>query len=57
MPVAVVGSVPLVWVVTPSLPVKTLKELVDYAKANPGKLTYASPARAPRSACARSSSA
>ena len=52
-PVAVVGSVPLVWVVTPSLPVKTLKELVDYAKANPGKLTYASSgAGAPQRMCA-----
>ena len=53
VPVAVVGSVPLVWVVTPSLPVKTLKELVDYAKANPGKLTYASSgAGAPQRMCA-----
>jgi tripartite-type tricarboxylate transporter receptor subunit TctC len=53
VPVAVVGSVPLVWVVTPSLPVKTLKELVDHAKANPGKLTYASSgAGAPQRMCA-----
>ena len=52
VPVAVVGSVPLVWVVTPSLPVKTLQELVAYAKANPGKLTYASSAAA---ACSASS--
>lgn len=53
VPVAVVGSVPLVWVVTPSLPVKTLKELVDHARANPGKLTYASSgAGAPQRMCA-----
>jgi tripartite-type tricarboxylate transporter receptor subunit TctC len=52
-PVAVVGSVPLVWVVHPSLPVKTLQELVAYAKANPGKLTYASSgAGAPQRMCA-----
>ena len=53
VPVAVVGSVPLVWVVTPSLPVTTLQELVAYAKANPGKLTYASSgAGAPQRMCA-----
>jgi tripartite-type tricarboxylate transporter receptor subunit TctC len=53
VPVAVVGLVPLVWVVTPTLPVKTLKELADYAKANPGKLTYASSgAGAPQRMCA-----
>ena len=52
-PVAVVGSVPLVWVVHPSLPVKDLKEFVAYAKANPGKLTYASSgAGAPQRMCA-----
>ena len=53
VPVAVVGSVPLVWVVHPSLPVKDMKEFVAYAKANPGKLTYASSgAGAPQRMCA-----
>ncbi len=33
---------PMVLVVTPSLPVTTLAELVAYARANPGRLTYAS---------------
>lgn len=51
--VAVVGAVPLVWVVHPSLPVKDMKEFVAYAKANPGKLTYASSgAGAPQRMCA-----
>jgi tripartite-type tricarboxylate transporter receptor subunit TctC len=53
VPVSIVGSVPLVWVVTPSLPVKDMKELVAYAKANPNKLTYASSgAGAPQRMCA-----
>lgn len=41
-PVGVVGFVPLVAVVNPKLPVHSLKELVDYAKKNPGKLNFAS---------------
>ena len=41
-PVMVVGSVPLVVVVNPTLPVKTFQELVAYGKANPGKLNFAS---------------
>ena len=53
VPVAIVGSVPLVWVVHPSLPVQDLKQLIAYAKANPGKLTYASSgAGAPQRMCA-----
>ena len=41
-PVAVVGVVPLVFVVNPSLPIKNMKEFIAYGKANPGKLTFAS---------------
>ena len=41
VPIGVVGQVPLVFVVNPKLPVKTLKELMDYTKKNPG-VSYAS---------------
>lgn len=37
-PVAMLGTVPSVLVVSPSVPVKNLQELIAYAKANPGKL-------------------
>jgi tripartite-type tricarboxylate transporter receptor subunit TctC len=38
-PVALVADLPLLLVVNPSLPVKTVPELIAYAKANPGKLS------------------
>jgi tripartite-type tricarboxylate transporter receptor subunit TctC len=38
VPVASVGGIPLVMVVTPGLPVKTVPEFVAYVKANPGKV-------------------
>lgn len=41
-PIALVGFNPNVLFVNPNLPVKTVQELIAYAKANPGKLTFAS---------------
>lgn len=41
-PVSLVGATPLLLLVNPKLPVKSVKELVEYAKARPGKLNYAS---------------
>ena len=41
VPISMVGSFPLVLVVHPSVPAKSVQELVAYAKANPGKLNYA----------------
>jgi tripartite-type tricarboxylate transporter receptor subunit TctC len=38
-PVALVADLPLLLVVNPSLPVKTVPELIAYAKANPDKLS------------------
>lgn len=42
-PVARVGELPFALAVHPSLPARTLAELLDYARANPGKLSYATP--------------
>jgi tripartite-type tricarboxylate transporter receptor subunit TctC len=41
-PVSMVASVPLVLVVRPDLGVDTVKDLLAHARANPGKLNYAS---------------
>jgi len=41
-PVIQVGDLPNILVVNPSVPAKNVKELLAYAKANPGKLSYAS---------------
>src|SRR3954452_15774334 len=40
-PVALMGWTPLLLVVTPDVPAKTLPELIRYARENPGKLTVA----------------
>ena len=40
--IQVVGYVPLVFIVHPSVPATSFQQLVSYAKANPKKLTYAS---------------
>lgn len=41
-PVILVARVPNVMVVHPSVPARSVKEFVDYAKANPGRLNFAS---------------
>ena len=41
-PISIVAAAPFVLVVHPSLPVKTVRELIAMAKAKPGQLLYAS---------------
>jgi tripartite-type tricarboxylate transporter receptor subunit TctC len=42
VPITMLAKIPNVLVVRKDFPAASLKELIDYAKANPGKLTYAS---------------
>jgi tripartite-type tricarboxylate transporter receptor subunit TctC len=42
VPVALFTQVPNLLVVANAMPVKTVQELIDYCKANPGKISYAS---------------
>ena len=42
-PIGLVAVVPNLLVVNNALPVKTVKDLIAYAKANPGKLSFGSP--------------
>jgi predicted alpha/beta hydrolase len=42
-PLSLIGKTPNVLVVNPSVPPRTLKEFIDYVKANPGKYNYGSP--------------
>ncbi len=41
-PIAMLAYVTNTMIVHPSVPANTVKEFIDYAKANPGKITYAS---------------
>src|SRR5437764_7981739 len=41
-PISLIGSQANILVVNPQLPVRTMAELIAYAKANPGKVNYAS---------------
>ncbi len=42
-PIAMIAASPFVMAVNPKVPAKTVSEFVAYAKANPGKINFASP--------------
>lgn len=42
-PISMIGAAPLILVVNPAFPARSLREFVEYARANPGKISYGSP--------------
>ena len=47
VPIAMISSAPFILAVGPSVPARTVAELIVYAKANPGKLNFAAPTGGP----------
>jgi tripartite-type tricarboxylate transporter receptor subunit TctC len=45
IPVSLLTTTPNILVIHPSVPAKSVKELIEYAKANPGKLTFGTAGR------------
>lgn len=43
IPVSVCAETPSILIARPTFPGNTVKEMIDYVKANPGKVTFASP--------------
>jgi len=41
VPISMIGSQPMILVVDPALPIRSVKELVEYAKARPNNVNYA----------------
>src|SRR5262249_57906674 len=42
IPIALVAQTPFVLIVNPSLPIRSVADLIRYAKENPGQLSYGS---------------